>query len=83
MFPASSSTLYVNLYSPKVVVSTFPSISILFVISPSILSMALAPSSIYSVLRPTINSFVPFIVIVGAILSFTITFLFISSLSTL
>ena len=46
LFPAESSTVYVIVYVPALLVSTFPDIFILSVKSPSLLSVAVAPGSL-------------------------------------
>ncbi len=46
LFPAASLTLYVTVYVPGVFVFTVPDVTILDVKSPSILSVAVAPSSL-------------------------------------
>ena len=44
-FPASSLTLYESIYEPTVFASTEPLTPILFVMSPSMLSLAVDPGS--------------------------------------
>src|SRR5699024_4313410 len=68
-FPAASDTTYLTLYSPTVLVSTSPVISISSVTSPSTLSSAVAPGSSY--VEPTSNSIglSPFNVKIGASVS--------------
>src|SRR5690625_4224766 len=68
-FPAASDTTYLISYSPIVLVSTSPVISISSVTSPSTLSSAVAPGSSY--VEPTSNSIglSPFNVKIGASVS--------------
>jgi hypothetical protein len=47
MFPALSVTVYITSYVPAVVVSGVPVVVIVFDISPSTVSKAVAPCSVY------------------------------------
>ena len=73
--PEVSATLYLTEYTPTIAVFTVDTVTILEVKSPSELSVAVAPASVYSDPTSTVTVASPSIVITGIVVSKTCTVL--------
>ena len=75
VFPFASVTLQVTVYVPNIVVSTEFTVTILSVIFPSQLSLAVAPASVQVLPTSTVTSASPVNVMTGFVVSTTFTVL--------
>ncbi len=80
VFPFESVTVYFTIYVPSFDVSTSPEILMSFDTSPSLLSVAVAPCSVYLFPVIILTTDAPFNFITGAVVSIILTYLTVSAL---